>query len=273
MLEIPMSNRPAQVPGKPKICRPLMSEMENRLAMRRDKVDAEAYVSEGPDPVAPPPEPACLPPSGAHRKPSTASVDSGRGSLEPGLTSRSSLEPGGYARVTVDQERKEELMLAKAVRRSSAKMLGRDPSPSQCSESPETVKEATPGPGSVEPASQVVLRYWQQCSSTADSGYFGEEGISMEDVAKGSATANLWVTGNVAPFLLVRIIFTCPALLGRHVTADRAIGNLRSSKCIITCVTHLLKPRPQTVMGTWCRPGAQRRSRGRSRTSPALRPR
>ena len=54
-----------QVPGKPKINRGMMSEMENRLAKRRDKVDKESYVSEGPDPVIiTPPEPICLPPSG-----------------------------------------------------------------------------------------------------------------------------------------------------------------------------------------------------------------
>ena len=175
-----------QVPGKPKINRTLVSEMEGRLANRRNKVDAEAYVSEGPDPVVVPPEPPSprLPPSGV-RKPSSASMDSGRGaSIESGLNSRNSLEPGGYARVPVDQERKEELMMAKAVRRSSAKMLSRDPSPNlglEQPQSPVTVVEAAPAP----PPSQVVMRYWNQCSSTADSGYFGEESMDQEDVARG----------------------------------------------------------------------------------------
>ena len=175
-----------QVPGKPKINKTLVSEMENRLAKRRNKVDQEAYVSEGPDPVLPPPEPVCLPPSGA-RKPSVASVDSGRGgSVES--TSRNSLEPGGYARVSVDQERKEELMLAKAVRRSSAKMLGRDASPNSFTspiESPPTVKQDVSPSSSLPPPSPVVMRYWKQCSSTTDSGFFDEEGMEHEEPARG----------------------------------------------------------------------------------------
>ena len=176
----------SQVPGKPKINKTLVSEMENRLAKRRNKVDQEAYVSEGPDPVLPPPEPVCLPPSGA-RKPSVASVDSGRGgSVES--TSRNSLEPGGYARVSVDQERKEELMLAKAVRRSSAKMLGRDASPNSFTspiESPPTVKQDVSPSSSLPPPSPVVMRYWKQCSSTTDSGFFDEEGMEHEEPARG----------------------------------------------------------------------------------------
>ena len=171
-----------QVPGKPKINKTLVSEMEGMLAKRRSKVDQEAYVSEGPDPVLPPPEPVCLPPTGA-RKPSVASVDSGRGaSIES--NSRNSLEPGGYARVSVDQERKEELMLAKAVRRSSAKMLARDASPNSMTspiESPVTVKQEVSS--SLPPPSSVVMRYWKQCSSTADSGFFGEEGMEQDEPA------------------------------------------------------------------------------------------
>lgn len=186
------ANRPkswhgTQVPGKPKINRGMMSEMENRLAKRRDKVDKESYVSEGPDPVIiTPPEPICLPPSGPRagpgaRKPSTASLDSGRGG------SVDSLEPGGYTRVSVDRERKEELLMAKAVRRSSAKMLGRSCSPMSVSpgDSPVTVMEATPPPqANLPPPSPVVMRYWKQCSSTADSGYFGEEGLEAEEHAR-----------------------------------------------------------------------------------------
>ena len=172
------------MPGKPKINKTLVSEMEGMLAKRRSKVDQEAYVSEGPDPVLPPPEPVCLPPTGA-RKPSVASVDSGRGaSIES--NSRNSLEPGGYARVSVDQERKEELMLAKAVRRSSAKMLARDASPNSMTspiESPVTVKQEVSS--SLPPPSSVVMRYWKQCSSTADSGFFGEEGMEQDDPARG----------------------------------------------------------------------------------------
>merc|ERR1712032_546673 len=163
----------------------LVSEMEGKLAKRRNKVDQEAYVSEGPDPVLPPPEPVCLPPTGA-RKPSVASVDSGRGaSIES--NSRNSLEPGGYARVSVDQERKEELMLAKAVRRSSAKMLTRDASPNSLTspiESPLTVKQEVSPASSLPPPSPVVMRYWKQCSSTADSGYFGEEGMEQDEPAR-----------------------------------------------------------------------------------------
>merc|ERR1719447_1180909 len=178
----PKSWHGSQVPGKPKINKTLVSEMENRLAKRRNKVDQEAYVSEGPDPVLPPPEPVCLPPSGA-RKPSVAS---GRGgSVES--TSRNSLEPGGYARVSVDQERKEELMLAKAVRRSSAKMLGRDASANSFTspiESPPTVKQDVSPSSSLPPPSPVVMRYWKQCSSTTDSGFFDEEGMEHEEPAR-----------------------------------------------------------------------------------------
>jgi len=181
----PKSWHGSQVPGKPKINKTLVSEMEGKLAKRRNKVDQEAYVSEGPDPVLPPPEPVCLPPTGA-RKPSVASVDSGRGaSIES--NSRNSLEPGGYARVSVDQERKEELMLAKAVRRSSAKMLTRDASPNSLTspiESPLTVKQEVSPASSLPPPSPVVMRYWKQCSSTADSGYFGEEGMEQDEPAR-----------------------------------------------------------------------------------------
>ena len=35
------------------------------------------------------------------------------------------------------------------------------------------------------PPSPVVMRYWKQCSSTADSGYFGEEGLEAEEHARG----------------------------------------------------------------------------------------
>jgi len=181
----PKSWHGSQVPGRPKINKTLVSEMEGMLAKRRNKVDQEAYVSEGPDPVLAPPEPVCLPPTGA-RKPSVASVDSGRGaSIES--NSRNSLEPGGYARVSVDQERKEELMLAKAVRRSSAKMLTRDASPNSLTspiESPLTVKQEVSPATSLPPPSPVVMRYWKQCSSTADSGYFGEEGMEQDEPAR-----------------------------------------------------------------------------------------
>jgi len=184
----PKSWHGSQVPGKPKINKTLVSEMEGMLAKRRNKVDQEAYVSEGPDPVLPPPEPVCLPPTGA-RKPSVASVDSGRGaSIES--NSRNSLEPGGYARVSVDQERKEELMLAKAVRRSSAKMLNRDASPNSLTspiESPLTVKQEVSPASSLPPPSPVVMRYWKQCSSTADSGYFGEEGMEQDEPARDAS--------------------------------------------------------------------------------------
>jgi len=62
-------------------------------------------------------------------------------------------------------------------------MLSRDPSPNlglEQPQSPVTVVEAAPAP----PPSQVVMRYWNQCSSTADSGYFGEESMDQEDVAR-----------------------------------------------------------------------------------------
>jgi len=183
----PKSRYGAQVPGKPKISRPMMSEMEGLLAKRRDKVDKESYICEGPDPV-PAPEPVSLPPSGA-RKPSTTSMDSGRGaSLEPGQQRQMSLEPGGgYARVSVDRERKEELKMAKAVRQSSAKMLGRtSPNVFTPSPSPVTVRldDTSPPLANQPPPSPVVMRYWKQCSSTADSGYFGEDGLDSEEIVK-----------------------------------------------------------------------------------------
>ena len=172
------------MPGKPKVNRSMVSEMESRLAKRRDKVDAESYVSEGPDPIVLPPEPPSpKPPKGNFRKPSTASLDSGRGdSIDP-ASRASTLEPGGYARVSVDQERKEELMMAKCVRKSSAKMLQRGSySPI---ESPVTVSQECSPPPNLPPPSAVVMRYWNQNSSTADSGYFGEEGIDTEEPPKG----------------------------------------------------------------------------------------
>ena len=80
-----------------------------------------------------------------------------------------------YPRVSVDRDRKEELALAKEVRRSSVKMRrcsgassgtvwdSGDSTP-RAEESPETV----PGPGQQQPPSPVVMRYWKQCAGAEE---------------------------------------------------------------------------------------------------------
>ena len=93
-------------------------------------MDAESYVVETPDHLV---AVESLPPSGrsgdgdyspgsAHRR---MSKDSGRCSLTPsvdGDTRRLSVDYSNYRRVSVDMDRKEELALAKAVRKSSVKI-------------------------------------------------------------------------------------------------------------------------------------------------------
>ena len=92
-------------------------------------MDAESYVVETPDHLVV----ETLPPSGragdgdnspgaSHRR---MSKDSGRASLTPsvdGDTRRLSVDYSHYRRVSVDMDRKEELALAKAVRKSSVKI-------------------------------------------------------------------------------------------------------------------------------------------------------
>ena len=81
---------------------------------------------------------------------------------------RFSVDFNQYRRVSVDLERKEELILAKQVRKSSAKMLRSSPASwEQHVESPSTkIKAESPSEvvSDVPEASPVVMRYWKQCA-------------------------------------------------------------------------------------------------------------
>ena len=165
----------SQVPGKPKRDNAFLNEMQSKLSRRKDKVDAESYVVETPDHLV---VVESLPPAGPRRERDTpptdyspfmqrrSSKDSGRFSLTPSCDG----DFTQYRRVSVDLERKEELILAKQVRKSSAKMLGSSRSPcswEQNRESPSTKSiEDSPSetPTNVPEASPVVMRYWKQCA-------------------------------------------------------------------------------------------------------------
>ena len=169
----------SQVPGKPKRDNAFLNEMQSKLSRRKDKVDAESYVVETPDNMV---VVESLPPAGPRRERDTppidyspfmqrrSSKDSGRFSLTPSCDG----DFTQYRRVSVDLERKEELILAKQVRKSSAKMLRSSGSPcswEQNRESPSTKSiEDSPSetPTGVAEASPVVMRYWKQCAG-ADS--------------------------------------------------------------------------------------------------------
>jgi len=189
----PKSWHGSQVPGKPPRNNAMLSEMQSKLQKRKEKVDKEAYVVQTPESALPPSGPKVRPLSNAtdgNRKSSTplrgwtppvdygprrASRDSGRDSWTP--TSdydperRVSVDYSQYRKVSVDLERKEELSLAKAVRKSSVKMLGRG-SPSMFEQNQEETvirnpKEIIPQQTlNIPPPSPVVMRYWKQCSST-----------------------------------------------------------------------------------------------------------
>ena len=166
------------MPGKPKKSNAFLSEIQNKLSKRRDKVDAEAYVVETPDHLV---MVETLPPSGHLRSHDSdyspgqrrMSKDSGRCSLTPSIDGdgqrRYSVDYSQYRRVSVDMERKEELRLAKEVRKSSVKIVRGSPTMwdsdhGSGSETP-TLKDGSPETVShLPPASPVVMRYWKQCA-------------------------------------------------------------------------------------------------------------
>ena len=182
----------SQVPGKPKRDNAFLNEMQSKLSRRKDKVDAESYVVETPDHLV-----ESLPPSGPRRDRDTpptdyspfmqrrTSKDSGRFSLTPSCDG----DFTQYRRVSVDLERKEELILAKQVRKSSAKMLRTSSSPcswEQNMESPPAKSiEDSPSetPTNVPEASPVVMRYWRQCAG-ADSEEKEVDGANDNDEGK-----------------------------------------------------------------------------------------
>ena len=189
----------SQVPGKPKRDNAFLNEMQSKLSRRKDKVDAESYVVETPDHLVV----ESLPPSGARRERDTpptdfspfmqrrSSKDSGRFSLTPSCDG----DFTQYRRVSVDLERKEELILAKQVRKSSAKMLCSSRSPcswEQSMESPSKSIQDSPSetPINVPEASPVVMRYWKQCA-----GADGEENEAVDenDNDQGKTKLNLSV--------------------------------------------------------------------------------
>jgi len=216
----PKSWHGSQVPGKPAINKAIIGEMQSKLAKRREKVDKEAYVVQTPESALPPtgqkPRPLSCTTDG-NRKSSTPlsrgwtppidygprrmSKDSGRDSWTPTSDydpqSRVSVDYSQYRKVSVDQERKEELCLAKAVRKSSVKMLGRA-SPSMFEPNVEAViqpMKETPSPqANIPPPSPVVMRYWKQCSSTADDDTIDSKIENDDDDKNGQSAEPTWKT-------------------------------------------------------------------------------
>merc|ERR1712211_47478 len=70
--------------------------------------------------------------------------------------------------MSVDVERKEELMLAKQVRTSSVKILRMSPGPATDESAQEPKKDFSVASPNVVPPSPVVMRYWNQCTEGAD---------------------------------------------------------------------------------------------------------
>jgi len=211
----PKSWHGSQVPGKPGRNNAMLSEMQSKLQKRKEKVDKEAYVVQTPENALPPTGPKQKPPlHSTDRKSSTplrgwtppvdfgarrASKDSGRDSWTPTAEyeghGRISVDYSQYRKVSVDLDRKEELCLAKAIRKSSAKMLGRT-SPSVFESNSEenemqSKKLTTPPPAAVNipPPSPVVMRYWKQCSNG------GIENDDVVDIDKnGQSDEPAWKT-------------------------------------------------------------------------------
>jgi len=221
----PKSWHGSQVPGKPPRNNAMLSEMQSKLQKRKEKVDKEAYVVQTPETTLPPIGQKARPVSytaDGNRKSSTPlrgwtpPVDHGprRASKDSGCWTptseydperRVSVDYSQYRKVSVDLERKEELCLAKAVRKSSVKMLGRG-SPSMFeSNQEETViqppQENTPLPANIPPPSSVVMRYWKQCSTTDVSE---DTENSNGDDNKGQSDEPAWKTealeGDVTQF-------------------------------------------------------------------------
>ena len=188
------------MPGKPRRDNDFINEMQSKLSKRKNKVDAESYVVETPDHLVAVETSA---PSGSRREtPPTdyspfmqrrSSKDSGRCSMTPSCDGdpqrRFSVDFNQYRRVSVDLERKEELILAKQVRKSSAKMLRSSPASwEQHVESPSSkIKAESPSEvvSDVPEASPVVMRYWKQCAGAdteekqTDDENDNEKGINI----------------------------------------------------------------------------------------------
>ena len=175
----------SQVPGKPKRDNDFINEMQSKLSKRKNKVDAESYVVETPDHLVVVDRRDTPPTDCSPFMPRRSSKDSGRCSMTPSCDGdthrRFSVDFNQYRRVSVDLERKEELILAKQVRKSSAKILRSSPSSwEQNTESaPAHPTEESPSeiPTDVPEASPVVMRYWKQCAG-ADSE---ENDVNEED--------------------------------------------------------------------------------------------
>jgi len=187
--------------GKPQRNRAIIDEMQNKLAARRAKVDKESEPVPAPN-IGKPPRPASYaegrkisapagPPSRGYTPPVDYGPSRGRTpsdfgaewtpvlnrkfSQDSGVQSREhSWTPPAtrsqYRRVSVDMERKEELMLAKQVRSSSVKILRMSPAPDSDALIAQKKEERFDVPNSsVPPPSAVVLRYWNQCTDGTPS--------------------------------------------------------------------------------------------------------
>ena len=138
----------------------MINEMQNKLAMRRAKVDKETGVdTEEETSSLPPPVPlSCF--ENQWTAPNNA--------------------------VAVDKERKEELILAKQVRQGSVKFISRrseSPYGPQCPPAPSVApSQASPVTLKLAPPSPIVQRYWSQCQGNSTSS---EDFSAIEDQATG----------------------------------------------------------------------------------------
>jgi len=191
------AKRPQSWHGRPQKNRAIIDEMQNKLAARRAKVDKESEPVSAPN-IGKPPRPVSTsyaegrkfsapagPPSRGYTPPTDYGPARGRTpsdfgpdwtpvlnrkySQDSGVASREqSWTPpttrAQYRRVSVDMERKEELLLAKQVRSTSVKILRMSPGPDSAIQHQKKEEDfSSPNPN-VAPPSAVVLRYWNQCA-------------------------------------------------------------------------------------------------------------
>jgi len=233
--------RPKSWHGRLQPNKAVINEMQNKLAARRAKVDQESDTVPAPNIGRPPRSGQSgdknerkvslptvtrgyTPPTSRGRTPSMDfgadwtpvlnrkySQDSGvyTGSRE--MSGTPPVTPNQYRRVSVDIERKEELMLAKQVRQNSVKILRMSPvnGPSLQQQRESSVDElanvpvtsttcstsATPAPDVSSP-SPIVMRYWNQCTGSDKA----EESIDDTDETKVETWKDVALEGDETQF-------------------------------------------------------------------------
>jgi len=235
----PTTNRPKSWHGRLQPNKAVIDEMQNKLAARRAKVDKESDTVPAPN-IGRPPRPMGVgerkmsntlvnstpPPTtpSRGRTPTTDfgpdwtpvlnrkfSQDSGiytasreKSWTPPGQTRENSWTPpvtsNQYRRVSVDMERKEELMLAKQVRQNSVKIIRMSPvdgllqNEDQMENGVSEVGEVcntSVATNNITSASPIVMRYWNQCTTgnqeTTDTSSNTNSGWK-EDAIEGEET-------------------------------------------------------------------------------------